>query len=64
MERNEDVLNEFKGFVQALKRARIEYSIVVNVEEEMSKKLSGQPRHPASITHGRSQEKRSEMIGR
>ena len=32
VERDEDILNEFKEFVQALKRVGIDYSIIVNVE--------------------------------
>lgn len=37
-----DILNEFKGFVLALKRVGIEYSLVVNVDKtEISKDLDG-----------------------
>jgi hypothetical protein len=32
VERDEDILDEFKEFVQALKRVGIDYSIIVNVE--------------------------------
>ena len=40
VERDEDILNEFKGFVQALKRAGIDYSVVVNVEESRTDRLT------------------------
>ena len=63
VERDEDVLNEFKGFVQALKRAGIEYSIVVNVEENRLDKLSGRPKQAASMTHGPSHQKGLERVG-
>ena len=63
VERDEDVLNEFRGFVQALKRAGIEYSIVVNVEESKPEKLPGRPRQAASMTHGPSREKGLERVG-
>lgn len=32
VDRDEDILNEFKEFVQALKKVGIDYSIIVNVE--------------------------------
>ena len=32
-DRDDEILNEFTGFVQALKRVGIDYSIVVTVEE-------------------------------
>ena len=41
VERDEDILNEFKGFVQALKRVGVEYSIIVNVEGGRTEHLNG-----------------------
>lgn len=49
---DDDILNEFKGFVQALRRIGVEYSIIVKVEGrriEHLTELTGQFR---SITHG------------
>ncbi len=48
VDRDEDILDEFKGFVQALKRVGIDYSIVVNVEEGKTEHLvGGQGEFPA-----------------
>ena len=63
VERDEDILNEFKGFVQALKRVGIDYSIVVNVEEGKPERLTGRPKQAASMTHGPSHEKGTERVG-
>ncbi len=32
VERDDEILDEFKGFVDALKRVGVDYSIIVNVE--------------------------------
>ncbi len=57
VDRDEDILDEFKGFVQALKRVGIDYSIVVNVEEGKTEHLvGGQGQIPAigrKISHRR-----------
>jgi hypothetical protein len=63
VERNEDILNEFKGFVQALKRAGIDYSVVVNVEEDGIEHLGSRTRHGPSISSSPSPGKRVESIG-
>lgn len=56
-----DILNEFKGFVQALKRAGIDYSIVVNVEERGLEKSTGRPGQAESMTQGST--RRTERVG-
>jgi hypothetical protein len=63
VERNEDILNEFKGFVQALKRAGIDYSVVVNVEEDGIEHLGSRTRQGPSISNSPSPGKRVESIG-
>jgi hypothetical protein len=63
VERDEDILNEFKGFVQALKRAGIDYSVVVNVEEGGIERLASRARQDPSITSSPSPGKRVESIG-
>lgn len=50
-ERDDEILDEFKGFVQALKRVGIDYSIVVTVEDGLSRQL-GNP-SPQSETNAR-----------
>lgn len=62
-ERDEDILNEFKGFVQALKRVGIDYSIVVNVEEGRQDGLIGRQRHEASMAHSPTHHKGTERVG-
>lgn len=63
VEKDEDIMNEFKGFVQALNRAGIDYSIVVNEEVDQPEKLAGRPKQAASMTHGTSYDKRTERVG-
>ena len=62
VEREEDIMNEFKGFVQTLKRVGIDYSIVVNVEKGKLERIS-RPRQAASMTHGPPHEKGTERVG-
>jgi len=58
VDRDEDILDEFKGFVQALKRVGIDYSIVVNVEEGKTKHLvGGQGQFPAISRNSISQKR-------
>ncbi len=64
VDREEDVLNEFKGFVQALKRVGIDYSIVVDVERVDNEHYSERPLQGPSITsNGVSDSKRTESLG-
>ena len=49
VERDEDILDEFKEFVQALKRVGIDYSIIVNVEGGKTQVL-GQQRQVQPIS--------------
>gem|GEM_PF-3721668 len=63
VERDEDILNEFKGFVQALKRIGVDYSIVVNIEQSGTENFSGLARPSASIAHGLSSTKRVQRVG-
>ncbi len=63
VETDQDILNEFKGFVQALKRVGIEYSIVVNVEEGQTEQLVHKVNQRDSLRHGPSTENRTERIG-
>lgn len=44
VEKDEDIMNEFKGFVQALKRVGIDYSIVVGVKEGKPERFAGRPK--------------------
>ena len=49
VERDEEILNEFKGFVLGLKGVGIEYSLLVNVEEtEPLKDLAGERPQPTT----------------
>jgi hypothetical protein len=63
VERDEDVLNEFKGFVQALKRVGIGYSIIVNVEGRRAGTLTRQARQGASMVQSLSSTKRMQRVG-
>jgi hypothetical protein len=63
VERDEDILNEFKGFVQALKRVGIGYSIVVNVEDGGTESLTSRTQNGLSITHRMPSDKRAESVG-
>jgi hypothetical protein len=49
VESDEDILNEFKGFIQALKSVGIDYSVVVNVERGETETLKS-AEHGPSIT--------------
>src|SRR4029077_2134909 len=62
-ENDEDILNEIKGFVQALKRVGIEYSIIVNVEERGADTLTRQARQGPSMVQSRSSTKRMQRVG-
>ncbi len=57
VDRDEDILNEFKGFVQALKRVGVDYSIVVNVEGGKTQLLGPQGQSPAISEHRLTQKK-------
>jgi hypothetical protein len=59
VESDEDILNEFKGFIQALKRVGIDYSVVVNVERGETETLKS-AEHRSSITRRPSPEKIAE----
>ena len=63
VERDEDVLNEFKGFVQALKRVGIDYSIIINVEGRRAGTLTRQARQGASMVQSLSSTKRMQRVG-
>jgi hypothetical protein len=62
VERDEDILNEFKGFVQSLKRAGIDYSVVVNVEEAGTESFTNRAQPGPSIANGLSPAKGTERI--
>lgn len=62
VERDEDIMNDFKGFVQTLKRVGIDYSIVVNVEKGRLERTS-RPNQAASMTHGPLHEAGTEGVG-
>jgi hypothetical protein len=51
MDSEEDILNEFSGFVSALSRIGIEYSIIVNVEGGRTKRFSRQTGPLDPIAH-------------
>ena len=50
VDRDDEILAEFKGFAQALKRTGIEYSIVLNVED-CAKSSSSSHDHSRSRIH-------------
>lgn len=62
VEREEDIMNEFKGFVQTLKRVGIDYSIIVNVEKGKLEATS-RPKQAASMAHAPLREKGTERVG-
>jgi hypothetical protein len=65
MDSEEEILNEFSGFVSALSRIGIEYSIVVNVEGCRTKLSSGQTRPLDPIAHTARPSRRTEQrLGR
>ena len=41
VERDDEILDEFKGFVNALKRVGVDYSIIVNVEGGRAERFLG-----------------------
>ncbi len=41
VERDDEILDEFKGFVNALKRVGVDYSIIVNVEGGRKERFLG-----------------------
>ena len=63
VEKDEDIMNEFKGFAQALNRVGIDYSIVVNVEVDQPERLTSRPKQAPSMTHGTSYDERTERVG-
>jgi hypothetical protein len=63
VERDEDILNEFKGFVQSLKRVGIDYSIIVNVEGRRAGTLTRQARQGTSMIQSQSSTKRTQRVG-
>jgi hypothetical protein len=62
VEHDQDILNEFKGFVQALKRVGIEYSIIVNVEGE-TESLANRAIEDSPMTSDLSPRKGTEVSG-
>ena len=56
VDRDEDILNEFKEFVQALKKVGIDYSIIVNVEGGKTQIL-GQQRQVQPISENTPQKR-------
>jgi hypothetical protein len=62
-ESDEDILNEFKGFVHTLKRVGIDYSIIVNVEGHGAGTLTRRARQGASMVQSLSSNKRMKRVG-
>jgi hypothetical protein len=63
VERDADILNEFKGFVQALERVGIDYSIIVNVEGRRAGTLTRQAQQGTSMIQSPSSTKRPQRVG-
>ena len=57
VDNDEDILNEFSGFVQQLKRVGVEYSIIVNVEGGDTSLVDGIERIQ-TVVHGQTPGKR------
>jgi hypothetical protein len=51
VEKDDEILNEFKGFVDALKQAGVDYSIIVNVEGGPGERFLGQTQTIRAAAH-------------
>jgi len=58
VERDDEILDEFKGFVNALKRVGVDYSIIVNVEGGRAERFLGRTGPIRATAHAPTIERR------